>query len=217
MNKPEHHDKFKKGVGHFIVFSKSRHKETLDIKGHDGELLHYPATWNDAHNSYKEAEIVAAPEGFEETVGGYLIFNFRVTNSLANNDQEIYPGYFKVPFNEKDPGASMCYGYVNEGKFVPFRGHVFLQEVYEEVNKTSSGLILVENIDDHFYASGEQKPKKEAGKVVFANKQDMIEHDFEIGDEIYYRPQIGVEQEIEGAKFIRIMADHIVSKKVEMA
>lgn len=204
------------GVNHFIVYSKSRHKETFDVKGHDGELLATPPAYHDHSNAYREAEIVATPKGFEEALGGYLIFNYMVTSRRgASGGLEFAPGYFKVPFSPNDPGNSMCYGYIKNGTLIPFKGWVFMQEVFKEIEPTNSGLVIVQNIEDTFYTTGEQKPEKEKGKIAYAHKADLVENELNTGDVVSYRPKIGIEQDINGIKLVRIQTAHIVTKEVE--
>ena len=203
----------KQGVGHFIVQCDGRFNDGYNVKGHNGQEIVRDARYNDYDNAWKQGKVIASPKEYPVPEGAILYFDHTITKKgqfaedFCINEEK---GLFRVPYFKEGLNC-LAYAYSVDEEVFAINEWLFVEPVKEELETTPSGLVIVDNIEDKFYLSGEQKPKEMFGKVAFfSNYYDNW--GFQKGDTLVIKKGHEYEFNILGKTYYRVWPNFILAK-----
>lgn len=215
----------KKPILHLIVKVDKSHIEEYDVKGVDNTNLVRSHLYNDADNANKEGVVVATPKWSNIKAGDTVYFHHSIVEwRTGGNVSESYcidkeEGLYRIPYapvDYGDPLYNKVYAHKDsDGVIQSVNGWVLLKQVREDFKQTSSGLFLVESIEDTVYASGEVKPKKNFGEVVYTNEHLESTLGLCQGDVVIHKPDGEYPIVIDGETLWRVWDSFILSHDKE--
>lgn len=210
----------KEPILHLVVRVDSSHIEEYDAKGVDGKKIVRSHLYNDADNANKEGVVVAAPSWSNIKKGDTVYFHHSVVEwREGGNVSESYcldkkEGLYRVPYAPYDypePLYSKVYAHKdNEGNIHSVGVWYLVKQVREDFKTTESGIFLVESIEDTIYASGEVKPKKNFGEVVYLNEDLNWKYPINKGDVIIHKPDAEYPIVVDGETLWRVWDKFVI-------
>ena len=204
------------GIGHFIVHIPNAYQEEYELS--NGEKLIRSHLFNDFENATKQGEVIATVKGSGVPVGATLYFHHAIVDTReGGNVSETYlvdkeKCLYRVPYAKRGT-ENKAYAWEKDGEIQTINDWILLKQVREDFEKTESGLYLVEQIEDTVYASGEVKPKKNHGEVVFLNDY-FKSQGIEVGDELIHKDDAEYPMEINGEVYWRVWEPFLLAKVV---
>lgn len=204
-----------KGVNHFIVKVSGRYQNSYGDKGVDGKEIVRSHIYDDYENTTKSGVVVAAPNGVNVPIGSILHFDFKVCKKAHWGEDyciDKKQNLFRVPY--KPSGVdNMAFAYQVGDDVYVIGDDVFLRPVKQEVEKTKSGLIIAENIEDKVHFSGEVKDKEMHGEVVYLGDY-FKDWGIAKGDTLVFKKGAEYEFEIKGEKLFKVPESFLLAKAV---
>lgn len=216
----------KEPILHLVVKVDKSHIEEYDAKGVDGQNLVRSHLYNDADNANKEGVVVAAPSWSSIKEGDTVYFHHSIVEwREGGNVSESYcldreESLYRVPYAPYDypePLYSKVYARKDSDGNIHSVGVWYLvKQVREDFQTTKSGIFLVESIEDTIYASGEVKPKKNFGEVVYGNNDLSEQYPVEKGDIIIHKPDAEYPIVVDGETLWRVWDKFVIAMDKEL-
>lgn len=216
----------KEPILHLVVKVDKSHIEEYDAKGVDGQNIVRSHLYNDADNANKEGVVVAAPSWSSIKEGDTVYFHHSIVEwREGGNVSESYcldreESLYRVPYAPYDypePLYSKVYARKDSDGNIHSVGVWYLVKQFrEDFQTTKSGIFLVESIEDTIYASGEVKPKKNFGEVVYGNDDLSEQYPVEKGDIIIHKPDAEYPIVVDGETLWRVWDKFVIAMDKEL-